>query len=225
MEGRGQALFGGVLQELIQRIAGARPSVDSGMLRVGPRLDKSSSVEALLAGGASRALSLADAVVQLCRQDHVNESLPLLRQLAEVAVVMHSARTEPAAAEIISLWENPRWEELWPASDFPARARGAGFSENTAQAVQSLCRDFTRANRALIPWSHVYESNQRPGTDSATVLGLTTELLDGMMRAEAEKQAALEAENQAAAQAQAEQQALALQQQQAVAPQEQIPIQ
>lgn len=183
MEKRGQALFGGILQELIQRIAGTRPSVDSGMLRVGPRLDKSSRVEALLAGGASRALSLADAVVQLCRQDHVNESLPLLRQLAEIAVVMNLARTEPAAEETLSLWENPRWEDLWPPSDFPARARAAGFSEETARRVQSLCRDFTRANRAVIPWSHVYESNQRPGTDSATALQLTTELLDCMMRA------------------------------------------
>ncbi len=170
------------MQELIQRIGSVRPSIDSGMLRIGPRLDKGSKVEALLTGGASRALSLADAVVQLCRQDHANEALPVLRQLAEITVVLTICRSEETAGPILDSWENPSWESLWPAEGFSERARSAGFSEEIILGVGALCRDFTRANRAVIPWSHVFEANQKPGTDSSAVLGLTARLLGRVMR-------------------------------------------
>lgn len=171
------------MQELIQRIGGARPSVDSGMLRVGPRLDKASRVEALLTGGASRALSLADAVVQLCRQDHANEALPVLRQLAEVTVAMAGCTSDDSAAAVLEGWENSRWETLWPVEGFAARAQASGLSEDAASRIEALCRDFTRANRAVIPWSHVYESNQQHGANATTVLMLTSQLLGHMMRA------------------------------------------
>jgi hypothetical protein len=169
------------LQELIQRIGQARPTIDNGMLRVGPRLDKASRVDALLTGAASRALSLADAVVQLCRQDHANEALPVLRQLAEIAVAVRNTKTEERAAEILESWESPCWESLWPREGFPARAREAGLGEERISRLETLCRDFTRANRAVIPWSHVYSENQHPGADSATVLGLTSAMLGHLL--------------------------------------------
>jgi len=153
------------------------------MLRVGPRLDKTSKVEALLTGGASRALSLADAVVQLCRQDHANEALPVLRQLAEIAVLMSSCTTDATAGPVLASWEESRWESLWPQEGFTARAREAGIPEDLTVRIETLCRDFTRANRAVIPWSHVFESNTQHGADSTTVLGLTSRLLGCVMRA------------------------------------------
>jgi len=165
------------LQELIQRIGRARPTIDNGMLRIGPRLDKTSRLDALLTGTASRALSLADAVVQLCRQDHANEALPVLRQLAELAVTARATRTEERAGELLSLWEAPRWELLWPAEGLGARAREAGLPEGEITRIETLCRDFTRANRAVIPWSHVYEENQHPGCDAQTVLSLAAAML------------------------------------------------
>lgn len=170
------------MQELIRRIGRARPTIDNGMLRIGPRLDKSSRLDALLTGAASRALSLADAVVQLCRQDHANEALPVLRQLAEVAVAVRGTRSEEAAAGLLALWETPRWELLWPAEGFGPRAREAGLPEDESVRIETLCRDFTRANRAVIPWSHVFEENRHPGSDAATVLGLTASMLAQVLR-------------------------------------------
>lgn len=171
------------MQELIERIGQARPTIDNGMLRVGPRLDKGSRVEALLTGGASRALSLADAVVQLCRQDHANEALPVLRQLAEIAVLMRAVRDEEGAEAVLAFWDAPRWEGLWSGDGFAARAVEAGLPADAAERVESLCRDFTRANRAVIPWSHVYERNQQHGADAGTVLALTARMLGEVLRA------------------------------------------
>jgi hypothetical protein len=110
-------------------------------------------------------------------------------------------------------------EDKWSDADYESPV---GFILNKPAALKRFGAAWfkARVDQQTLP----RDERQKVEFNLALLVRYITEL-DGMMRAEAEKQAALEAENQAAAQAQAEQQALALQQQQVAVPQEQIPIQ
>jgi hypothetical protein len=165
------------IEALIRQIGQVKARMDNGMCRVGPRLDKGSRTDALLTGDASRCVGLADAVVQLCRQDHPNEALPLLRHLAdavtEMAWVLAAQDTEARAGEALGEGGRSCAGEAWPAETLLERARLAGLPPPELEELLGACREFPRSGRSALPWSHVYGENQRRGLDSSAVLRLT----------------------------------------------------
>ncbi|HBL17436.1 MAG: hypothetical protein A2X36_12625 [Elusimicrobia bacterium GWA2_69_24] len=175
------------MEDAIRNIGKAKALVDNGLCRVGPRLRAECRSEGLLAGGASRAIVLADAILRLCQQDHPNESLPLLRELAEVAALMGAlaAAPDPEAEAEAALAEagGLRWEALWPSERFAGRARAAGVSEADARRLLEACGDFRLAGRSAAPWSHVFPENQRRGPGALELLDLAIRLMGTVLRA------------------------------------------
>lgn len=172
--------------ELVRRIAQAKAFIDNGLCRVGPGLDREGRIEALMTGGASRALALADAVVQLCRQSHPNEALPLLRQLGEIAAGLRwaaAADGEARARELLAEAGSARWQDLWDGERLRRRAREGGMPAADVEDVLGLAADFVRGNSAVAPWSHLFEQNRRPGVDTARALGLAARLMGHVLKA------------------------------------------
>lgn len=151
----------GDMQELIQRVGRAKAFIDNGMCRVGPGMDESSVGDALLVRGAGRAIVLADAIVALCRQDHPEEALAVLRQLAETAVSLRwlAAMPEQRAPSLESDLRSVRWENLWEEERFLTRAREAGL-EAEAKETLSYCIHFVRGGRVTLPWGHRFGPKQ-----------------------------------------------------------------
>ncbi|MFH1723395.1 MAG: hypothetical protein ABII00_02115 [Elusimicrobiota bacterium] len=175
------------MQELIQKIGQAKAYIDNGMCRVGPRLRRGLRAESLMSGGAGRSLALADAVVQLCRQDHPNEALPVLRHLIEMAAVMRwvavSEDAERDAAVVLDATDDARWEDLWSSERLLERARRGGIPEEEVRRVLALCGDFTRGGRAAVPWAHLFPENLHAGADARTVLSLTVRMMGHVLKA------------------------------------------
>lgn len=163
------------MEDLIRRIGQVKALMDNGMCRVGPRLNKSGRADALFTGNASRSVGLADAVVQLCRQDHPNEALPLLRHLADTVTAMAWVAAAPdpeaRAGEVLGELAGPGGGEAWPAETLRERARQAGLPEGEVEDVLAAGREFPRTGRSALPWSHLFPENQHRGPDSGRVLG------------------------------------------------------
>jgi len=175
------------MEEFIRQVGQVKARMDNGMCREGPRLDKGSRTEALLTGSASRCVGLADAVVQLCRQDHPNEALPILRHLADavtaMAWVLASAEPEARAAEVLEELGRSCAGQSWPPETLRERARLAGLPASELEDILSAGREFPHAGRAALPWSHVYADNQHRGLDSAAVLRLTVRWMARALKA------------------------------------------
>ncbi|MFH2203608.1 MAG: DUF5677 domain-containing protein [Elusimicrobiota bacterium] len=175
------------VEDLIQRVGQAKAFIDNGLCRVGPKLKPGHKLEALLAGGASRALALSDAVVRLCRHDHSTEALPLLRQLTEVAVVLRWAAAgddaEERAKTALKEMAAARWDTLWPAERVSERAAQAGISQQDLGVVLEGSVDFVVGNSTGAPWSHIFTENQRPAADPQAVLAAAVRMMGHVLRA------------------------------------------
>jgi len=162
------------MDELILAVGQAKAFVDNGLCRIGKDLRPDSAAGQLLSGGASRSVVLGDSIAQLCRQDHASEALPLLRELAEVAVTMRwaagAADPDSAAAEVLKDIETAGWDGRWDAARFRERAEAAGAAGDEAELVLGSCPVFVLAGRSVTPWSHVYEGNRRPGMEAERVM-------------------------------------------------------
>ena len=195
------------LDELMRRVGQAKAIVDSGMCRVGPRLDPARSSDGWLSGAASRALGLSDAVVALCRHGRPNEALPVLRQLAETAAAMRwlaaalpsneeekggqarrgagsgAGDPERRAASLSAELREARWDRLWEQDRFLSRAREAGVPAAEAQETLALASQFACGGSSSAPLSHVFAGNQAPGADAGRVLRLAVRWLGHALQA------------------------------------------
>lgn len=176
------------MEERQRLIALAKAYIDNGMCRVGPRMDRKSKANALLAGHASRSVVLGDAISQLCVADRPNEALPLLRELMEIVAAMTWVSSggddaEGRAAESLSDLKSSRWAGLWDDDRAQSRLKEAGIPSSEVDSVLSLCQDFRGSGRAIVPWCHVFEENQSPGTQSDKVMRLAVRMMVHVLKA------------------------------------------
>lgn len=176
------------MQETIETIGRAKALIDAGMCRVGPGLVPTERGDALLAGGAGRALALADCVTRLCRHDHPGEALVLLRQLAETAVLLRWLRPAQEGGarrveEAVSEGREPEWDGLWSSDRFRARAREAGVREEEVESILRLCADFARGGSTGAPWSHVFAENHHRPVEAERVLRLAARMMGHVLKA------------------------------------------
>lgn len=159
------------MQELIQRIGRVKAFIDNGMCRVGPGMEEDSAGDALLVRGAGRAIVLADAIVALCRQDHPEEALAVLRQLAETAVSLRWLALMPQerAPSLESEFQSVRWDNLWAHDRFLQRAREVGLEAEAREALSS-CIHFVKGGRVTLPWGHRFGPKVEAGLHVEEVL-------------------------------------------------------
>lgn len=162
------------IEEYTRRIMQAKAFIDNGFCRVGPGLRPERKIETLLIGGASRCLALADSVVELCRHEHPNEALPLLRQLAETVVALRwcvrAKDPEGRAAQILDERAGVSWDSMWNEHRLLERAKPAGVPAEDLEFVLAGAPDFLTANSVGAPWSHLFAENQKRGPEAGLVL-------------------------------------------------------
>lgn len=160
------------MKELLAAVGLAKVRVDAGFSRIGRRLAAGNAADRALMTLAARAVSSGNALMVLCREGHANESLPLLRALAEFALVMRWISVD-AAARAPQAWtelETARWEFLWPEARARERAESFGMTAWAVDAAFSTASDFVRGNAAGLPWGHVFSESQLPGRKPEEVL-------------------------------------------------------
>jgi hypothetical protein len=176
------------MNELIKTVGLAKSRVDAGFSRVGRRLNAADPADRALMTLAARAVSAGNALTILCRDGHANESLPLLRALAEFALTMRwaavadtASRSRAALAEL----EAPRWEGLWPEARARERAENFGVPAWAISAALGSAPDFARGGAQGLPWGHVFADGLLPGRKAdealaaaAVWLALALEALD-----------------------------------------------
>ena len=147
------------MNELIKTVGLAKMRVDAGFSRVGRRLKADDPADRALMLLAARAVSTGNALTLLCRDGHSNESLPLLRAIAEFSSQMRwiaAAETGPRARAALAELEAPRWETLWPDARLKERAEDFGVPVWAASAALGSAPDFARGNASGLPWGHVF---------------------------------------------------------------------
>jgi hypothetical protein len=175
------------IEALIRHIGQVKARMDNGMCRVGTGLDKNRRTDALLTGDASRCVGLADAVVQLCRQEHPSEALPVLRHLAdivtEMAWVLAARDPETRACEAFDEAGRSCAGLAWPPELLLERARLAGLPASEPEELLGAAREFARCGRSALPWSHLFSENQSRSQDSAAVLRMTVRWMARALKA------------------------------------------
>ncbi len=176
------------MNELIKTVGLAKIRVDAGFSRVGRRLKTDDPADRALMLLAARAVSTGNALTLLCRDGHPNESLPLLRAIAEFSACMRwiaAAETGPRARVALAELDAPRWENLWSDARLKERAEDFGVPVWAAIAALGSAPDFSRGNASGLPWGHVFAEGILPGRKAdetlaaaAVWLALALEALD-----------------------------------------------
>jgi len=160
------------MKELLACVGLAKVRVDAGFSRVGRRLSATDPADRVLMTLAARAVSSGNALMVLCRDGHGNESLPLLRAVAECALSMRWVSAD-AAGRAEAVWAElaaARWETLWPEARARESAQSFGVPTWAADAALGSAQDFARGNAAGLPWGHVFSDSQLPGRKPEEVL-------------------------------------------------------
>lgn len=176
------------MNELIKTVGLAKMRVDAGFSRVGRRLKTDDPADRALMLLAARAVSTGNALTLLCRDGHSNESLPLLRAIAEFAALMRwiaAAETGPRARVALAELDAPRWETLWSDARLKERAEDFAVPVWAAAAALGSAPDFARGNASGLPWGHVFAEGILTGRKAeetlaaaAVWLSLALEALD-----------------------------------------------
>ena len=163
----------------------AKTRLDAGFSRVGRTIKSPEPADRLLMTLAARAALGANAVMALCERGLANESLPILRGLAEQCLQMRwlvekdtAARAVALAAELAS----PEWSALWPAERWSERAKAYRVPKDVEALVRTSAKEFTRGAAQGLPWGHAI-ADPLPGRNADEVLTAAASLLGHVLKA------------------------------------------
>ena len=174
------------MNDLIKIVGLAKIRADAGFSRVGRRLNAADSSERALMILTARAVSVANAISRLCLDGHANESLPLLRALAEFASTarwMVVADVEARARVALAELEKPGWAGVWDDKRSQERARSAAVPTEAADLALGSAADFVRGNAQGLPWGHVFSEGLLPGRKPEEVLAAAAQWLSSVLEA------------------------------------------
>lgn len=161
------------LSALLKTVGLAKTRVDAGFSKVGRRLNAADPADRALMTLAARAVSAGNAVMTLCKAGHANESLPLLRSVAELALTMRwlaVADTASRARAALAEADAPRWGALWNDARAAERADSFGVPGWAVKTALESAPDFARGNAQGLPWGHVFSDGLLPGRKPEDVL-------------------------------------------------------
>ena len=164
----------------------AKSRVDAGFSRVGRRLAPDSAADAALMILAARAIAEANAVMVLCERGLANESLPVVRGLAEACLAMRwiaEADSDERAARTLEELRAPDWGTQWPTAPWRDRAAVFGLDEGVERFVLASAADFARGAAQGLPWGHAVAERTRPGASSRETLKAVAILLGHALKA------------------------------------------
>lgn len=164
----------------------AKSRADAGFSRVGRRLSPSSAADAALMILAARAIAEGNAVMALCERGLANESLPILRGLAEACLTMRwiaEADAEERAARALEELAAPDWGTQWPTAAWRERAAAFGVDAAVERFVLGSAADFARGAAQGLPWGHAVAERTRPGASSRETLRAAAILLGHALKA------------------------------------------
>jgi len=160
------------MKELLSIVGSVKVRVDAGFSRVGRRLSSSDEADRVLMISAARAVSSGNALMVLCREGHANESLPLLRAVAECALRMRWVCVD-APGRAAAGWTElaaSGWEGSWPEPRARQRAEAFGIPSWAVEAALGSAADFARGNAQGLPWGHVFSGDQLVGRSAEEIL-------------------------------------------------------
>lgn len=164
----------------------AKSRVDAGFSRVGRRLSPQSAADAALMILAARAIAEGNAVMTLCERGLANESLPILRGLAQACLTMRwiaEAETEERAGLALEELAAPDWGTQWPSAAWRERAAAFGVDAAVERFVLGAAADFARGAAQGLPWGHAVAERTRPGASAREVLKAVAILLGHALKA------------------------------------------
>jgi hypothetical protein len=182
------------MKDMLLLVGLAKTRMDAGFSRVGRRLSSDDSADRALMILAARAVAQANAVMALSERGLANESLPILRGLAEACLTMRwVSEKDPQrrAVEVLAELQDPDWETHWPSARLRERGEAYAVPGEAVETVLSSAADFARGSAQGLPWGHVFAAATRPGRRAEDVLpaaaiflGHALKALDGRWPAE-----------------------------------------
>ncbi len=174
------------MNDLIKIVGLAKIRADAGFSRVGRRLNAADPSDRALMVLTARALSVANALTRLCIDGHANESLPLLRALAEFSstarwMVIADIGTRARAA--LTELERAQWTDLWDDQRSQERARAASVSADATELALGSASDFVRGNAQGLPWGHIFSDGLLPGRKPEEILAAAGQWLSLVLEA------------------------------------------
>lgn len=174
------------MKDLILLTGLAKTRMDAGFSRVGRRLSAADPTDRALMIMAARVIAQGNAVCALSERGLANEALPLLRGIAELALMMRwVAEKESTARAVLALGElqDPDWETHWPSARLRERAEAYAVPDAALEAVLGSVADFARGSAQGLPWGHVFADAMRPGRRAEDVLPATAVFLGHALKA------------------------------------------
>lgn len=160
------------MKELIAAAGKAKVVVDAGFSRVGRLLGSPKPADRAAMILAARAVSATNALAALCERGHANESLPLLRAVAEWSLALRWLTEEDADARASSVLQelDRSWETVWDAGLAGGRARSFGVPEGVIATALESAPQFSRGNAQGLPWGHAAAPSCLPAKSAEEIL-------------------------------------------------------
>jgi hypothetical protein len=135
---------------------------------------------------AARSISTGNAIVLLCQNGHANEALPLLRLLAEFALMMRwvvAADAPTRAQSIQHRLAQITWDNLLTPTQAAEKASEWGLPTWIFKLTFDSALNFVRGNAQGLPWGHVFADGALTDTKSDDVQAVTAVWLSLVMEA------------------------------------------
>jgi hypothetical protein len=160
------------MKELILHVGKAKVSVDAGFSKVGRKLTAPKPADRAAMVLAARAISAANALCALCERGHANETLPLLRAVAEWSLSLRwlSEQDADKRADAVLDELNADWQALWPVDRLRERAGAFRVPALTLATAAESAPYFSRGNAQGLPWGHAAADSTLPAKSAEEIL-------------------------------------------------------
>lgn len=156
---------------LIQK---AKEYIDQGFNAMNSKIDHPSTLDYYLFAAAIKAIRFSDAILELCKKDFNNESLPILRSLIEHVINMQwimKKDTEHRLKQYLSDWNKKSYGEKWTNVDLLARMCDIGFkNRDYYDFVVRYTYNFAHVNARTLDWDKAMNEPRLKGTMSSQAI-------------------------------------------------------
>jgi len=169
---------------LIQK---AKNEIDKGFDRLERKVAKR-PIEIFLVTSTIRAIRLTDAIIELCKRNFTDESLPILRSLIETAVnmrwIMNAGAERRLEDYFFQLGEGNWFGGYWADRKLFDRMSEIGFSRRYYDWVVKFCHDYTHGNARSLPYGLIIpEAKRKEPMSPEAIYVIVAQMLGHVLKA------------------------------------------
>ena len=166
----------------------AKKYINQGFNTMDGKIDTPSMLDYYLVAATLKAIRFSDSILELCRRDFNNESLPILRSLIEHTINIRwimTNDTESRLKQYLNDWNKNSYGEGWTNTDLLSRMGEIGFkNRNYYDFVVKYTYSFAHVNARTLDWDKVMnEKRLKNVMSSQAIYSIVAQMLGHVLYA------------------------------------------